>query len=522
MFPFNLNTFASLLPSIASIVGSDDPIQNPHIIRRNFSVGGVVEGEGGEIVQPPGGEAVKLKGPSHAGGGVDINAPAGTTFFSKRVKGPDGRTMADRKASRDRLLKKLQKDLADNPADVIHKAAAKRGFETSVMEELSDIAIMQSEFNKTQQKGRKPKMATGGDPWQGSYFYGESPSAASRVGKGYSWDQPFDPYYFQKAYFKDPAQWDNVVGKNTAAAMTTPEGQKLLQEMGTQYQAINEVGPEGANGIAASRRNILNTQAPVTVPDNPISVDTTGADIRAAPPGMYSPFEASTVPDQYTPTEDPLAGYTADPNAQSGNAATDSGLDLTAGDIASIAGPIGKTLVTIGNRLGDRPTPNYYANYGTEGLQLGRKAIEGAAAQKDLDLQSNNALVNALRRNRGARSVNTARAYDVATLTQAGRNANRISATFRQALSDATARVGAQATNRDRMLAEGKRFADTTDTRNRDAFATNLGTNIGDITAGVQHQEKNRLRRKLGISNEFSQIVSQLYDMINNRDLNGF
>ena len=516
MLPVDLNTLATLLPTMASIVGKDDPIQNPHIMRRNYAQGGVVNAEGGEIMQVPGGPAQKLQGPDHSGGGVDVAVPGGTTFFSKRVKGPDGRTMAARKESRERLLAKLQKDLASNPTDVIHKAAAKRGFETAVMEELEDIAIMQNEFNKTQQKSKsKVKMVTGGEPFPGSYFYGESPAKPRKVAKGYSWEQEFDPYFFQKAYFKDqPDQWDNVVGPNTTKAMATPEGQKLLQEMAEQYQTINTPGEVGPNGIPMARQNILHQQDPITAEVDPITVDMSSADINATMPGMYSPVEAASVLYVDPGTEDPYAGYSADPNAvpaPAGGATS----DISAADIASVAGPIGKTLVTIGNRLGDRPTPNYYADYGTEALQLGRKTIEGAAAQRDLDLQSNNALVNALRRNRSGRSVNAARAYDVATLTQAGRNANRISASFRQALADATNRVGAMAANRDRMLAEGKKFADVTDTQNRDAFATNLGQNIGDITTGIQHREKNRLRRKLGITNEASAVWESLIELYN-------
>lgn len=514
---FDFTTFASLIPQIASIVAEDTSIPNPQVFRKSFALGGIVA-EGGEVVQEPGQEAKKLKGPSHAKGGIEIDAPSGTVIFSKKVKGPDGRSMADRKMSRDQQLKKIQNALRDNKADAIHKATAERSMQNIIMEEMSDINTMMEEFAKTQQKGKKIKAETGYvvDPSPDSSFYGESPAKKRKVWNGYKWDQPFDPYYFQKKAFpNDPSQWDNEVGPKTAAAMGTPEGQKILQNMAGEYTALNTPGEVGPNGIPMAPSNPLTqaVQNQPPAPVNPISVDTTGAQISPSMPGTQFPAEAANY-DIFSPEPDPYAGLTYDPAAGDTQTTQVDGTENTAGDIASIAGPVGKTLTTIFNRLGDRPTPNYYQNFGNEALQANTQSLKGTNEARDMEMQRNNALVNALRFNKTGRSINTARAYDVATLTEAGKNANRISATYNRVLSDLMSKRGMITNQQDRAIAEGQKYADTVDNQNRDAFATNIGKNIGDIATGVQHREQNQLRRKLGVTNEASQGISQLQDLL--------
>lgn len=519
---FDLGTFAKLIPTIASIVSEDSSIPNPQVFRKSFALGGVVA-EGGEVVQEPGQTATKLKGPSHAKGGIDIDVPSGTVIFSKKLKGPDGRSMADRKLSRDKQLKKVQEALKDNKADTMHKKTAERSMQTLLMEELTDINTMMEAFSKSQQGGKRVKAETGYvvDPNPDSMFYGQSPAKNRRVMKGYKWDQPFDPYYFQKQVFpNDPSQWDNVVGPKTFAAMNSPEGKTALGNLQTEYTALNTPGEVGPNGIPAAPSNFLNqaaqNQAPIQ--ENPISVNMEGAQITPTTPGTYFPAEASGY-DVFSPEPDPMAGLTYDPTATE---ATAEQVDPTntAGDIASIAGPVGKTLTTIFNRLGDKPTPNYYQNYGSQAIQANAQSIKGTNEARDIEMQRNNALVNALRLNRGGRSINTNNAYNVGVLTEAGRNANRISATYNRLLSDLMEKRGMLTSQQDRAIAEGKKYADTTDNQNRDAFATNLNKNIGDIATGIQHREQNQLRRQLGINNEASQGWAQLldfYDQIINK-----
>lgn len=88
-----------------------------------FATGGTVgsnipiEAEGGEIMEIPGIGPVELNGPSHENGGIDMNVPLDTEFYSKRIIGADGNTMANRKKLREKKLKKLEKELEKNPND---------------------------------------------------------------------------------------------------------------------------------------------------------------------------------------------------------------------------------------------------------------------------------------------------------------------------------------------------------------------------------------------------------------------
>jgi len=78
---------------------------------------GQIEAEGGEIVEAPGGEPAELKGPKHTQGGIDMNVPEGTKIYSDQLKGADGKTMADRKKSRERRTLKLDELLATSKGD---------------------------------------------------------------------------------------------------------------------------------------------------------------------------------------------------------------------------------------------------------------------------------------------------------------------------------------------------------------------------------------------------------------------
>ena len=61
-----------------------------------------INAEGGEVVDTPNGVPVELNGPSHASGGIDLEVPQGTEIYSKRLKGEDGKSMADRKKKREK------------------------------------------------------------------------------------------------------------------------------------------------------------------------------------------------------------------------------------------------------------------------------------------------------------------------------------------------------------------------------------------------------------------------------------
>ena len=123
------------------------------IRRRKMAMGGniPVELEGGEMFQVPGmGTGQEVLGPSHGQGGVDMELPEGTSVYSDRIT-VDGKTLADRKKSRDRKINKLDKLLDANPSDQLVKNTAKRKRLSIDTEDDFDKSIMDS-ISKSQQK----------------------------------------------------------------------------------------------------------------------------------------------------------------------------------------------------------------------------------------------------------------------------------------------------------------------------------------------------------------------------------
>lgn len=118
-----------------------------------------INAEGGEVVESPDGEVMKLKGPSHESGGIDLAVPGGTDIYSKRIKGPDGKTMAERKKARTDKLKEFEKKLEKNPGDVLLKKSYSRMKQAFDMADEQDVATMNAA--REEEEG-VPEFANGG------------------------------------------------------------------------------------------------------------------------------------------------------------------------------------------------------------------------------------------------------------------------------------------------------------------------------------------------------------------------
>jgi hypothetical protein len=74
-----------------------------------------IEVESGEFLQPPfGGGEMVTGNTTHAQGGVDVTVPGGTQIFSDRIS-IDGKTLAQRAATRDKSRRRLSKNQTDVP-----------------------------------------------------------------------------------------------------------------------------------------------------------------------------------------------------------------------------------------------------------------------------------------------------------------------------------------------------------------------------------------------------------------------
>lgn len=126
----------------------------------NFSTGGKVpiEVEGDEVIETPQGELSEIKGPSHEQGGVNLNVPQGTDIYSKRIRGRDGKTMAERKIAREKNAAKYEKLLKDDPTNKVVKNTLERIKANNAIQEKEDMDIMSVAHTLV---SMKEKFATG-------------------------------------------------------------------------------------------------------------------------------------------------------------------------------------------------------------------------------------------------------------------------------------------------------------------------------------------------------------------------
>lgn len=134
-----------------------------------FALGGIagenIEVEGGEIMETPMGEMMEMQGPSHEQGGIGVNVPNGTEIYSDRLLGEDGKTMAQRKKARERILRNLERKLKDNNGDATLQKAynrTKKNFEALDAKDMEQM--MQAQQMEQQMQGIEPveEFALGG------------------------------------------------------------------------------------------------------------------------------------------------------------------------------------------------------------------------------------------------------------------------------------------------------------------------------------------------------------------------
>ena len=79
--------------------------------------------EGGEILENPMGDILKMKGASHEKGGIELELPNDGNYniYSKRIKGITGKSLAHEKEAREKKIAKYQKYIQENPGDIVAK-----------------------------------------------------------------------------------------------------------------------------------------------------------------------------------------------------------------------------------------------------------------------------------------------------------------------------------------------------------------------------------------------------------------
>ena len=183
-----------------------------------------VEVEGGEMYETPQGQVGEFEGPSHEQGGIPLevgeDVEEGTKVYSDRLKVGD-KTLAERKATREKQIANLEKIASQSLVDQAVKNAAQRKMMAIQKEEAADLQF-QEQVNNIQAMADNMVMAFGtgmagiqDNPIGESMRYGYG-SGSEGVMK-YPWGTP--PFGVKKNPYADPLNYDTSAIKNLHDAL---------------------------------------------------------------------------------------------------------------------------------------------------------------------------------------------------------------------------------------------------------------------------------------------------------------
>lgn len=215
-----------------------------------------VEVEGGEVMETPDGQVQELEGATHEDGGIPLdNVPQGTDFFSVRLKGKDGKTMAERKIAREKKRSNLLDMISTNSTDIAVKNTAQRkmGFldkeeqEDKQMQEIANqIQQLQQAANNMEVADMNPSQeefmyGTGSQGMKYAYGTGEegTPPPGFIQGFGVNQDEYEEPLYGSA----NINNYDTDILKNIQTKIgTTPDGDwgPKSQAAFREWQKIND------------------------------------------------------------------------------------------------------------------------------------------------------------------------------------------------------------------------------------------------------------------------------------------
>ncbi len=487
-----------LISYAASQSGQAGNIGNALKGANNFSnmmaFGGMVPGmvpinaEGKEVVETPDGQVGELKGPSHEQGGIDMFLPPGTDIFSKRIKGPDGKSMADRKKARERKIKKLEKELKNNPSDKILAKTlekTKSNFEQQESKDKQKMEFARNMFNGMQ------IMALGGTvgfpPLD--WFFTGNPT------KGYK------------------------TSVATSEFNTDPKGNSEID-----YKAVDDYFKNMPISDNASMDGIGMTDQETSFDayaeklNKPYTEQQTKSSLNFDPntePTFYSDAKTGDLVIEKG-AEDTYADAMNQDNWLNKLFDGGDGTGMTFGDGVGMAGNListfGPYLNTLKNRSEDTPNINYFRDFGNDALERMEDAKGYVAGQRDLSLKDlETSRVGSINRNRNsARSVNTQRALDLATDMGVNRQRAAIFQAFAQQMQNIIGQQAGMENVQDQMVMQGEKERDLNDRMDKDNFYTQLAQDISTMGTGLQKTGKdvNAIKTR----NVTEKVLNQKYE----------
>lgn len=442
------------------------------------------EVEGGETINM-GGEGEMLEGPTHEDGGIEMMLPEGTLVFSDRLKGPDGKTFAQREKKRLSDEKRAKKALDKNPTDLVARFTFDRVMQRNDMAREAEMQI-QEMANEVEE------FAYGGKV---KYKYGGEVSAdkARKILKdGTVHGKPLTDK--QRRFFGAMKyQWGTGPFGAMNALNKIDFNSLFPAEVPLAYNMFN-IGYRGENP----------TQP---LPNRPLGANTLQDELDLGVGKMRSRANAGMWGNAPLPENEFLEPTTifndvpspSVPTTATPKPTTVDKIGAGVGALAPLLGPVGlgiaaatPLITTILNRIGDKRPVNQFEDFGRAALESNAASMRGAAGvrdmtQRQIDLQSQGAQNQA---RQSARGVSTLRALDQGISSQNMSAKAAANTQFYQNLANLFEQRGRLQTSRDQAVMQGRKMAFDEREQQRDQFFTNLSRNLGSIGTGMMWGQK--------------------------------
>lgn len=465
--------------------------------KNKFSMGGLtsqvpIEAEGQELIETPDGLVSEIMGASHEQGGVDMEVPEGSKIYSKRLKGPDGKTMAQRKEFREKHLAKLEKLLERNPSDKVLKKTYEKTRKDFEKQDAEDMALMQhyNESNNQMQNisneiSQEGMFSTGGKVKNNPT--GITPVTTKRPGRfnfsiiddftnellkknsnqiplNYNLSNKEDTMSLQRKLGMNPELMDGVYGKRT---------HEMLQDY-LAREHFNSLEKPGLNfpkqGVANIEDAFGNRKTPQL---------TLGEIVNEGweKDRYYSDLDGNV----HNMPED-----SSDNKSSWLKSLKGVGKDLlennpfTAGDLLSLYGQYragtDPLKLTMQQRAGDTPNINPYEDYGLKGIEQMEKTKDFLKYNLNQNLMNNETNANLARNssNSNARGINTLRAMNLGITHNQDKADNQAFGQYAQQVAGVDQTLSHLFNQRDARVMQGESQRDLADRQDRDNFYTQL------------------------------------------------
>lgn len=426
--------------------------------------------EGGEILENPKGDILKIKGPKHEKGGITLDLPMNSpednyNIYSDRIEGKTGKTLAREKEDREKKIARYQKHLEKFPGDIAARNTLERLIKSSKLADLNAVNL-QKELRETAQMG------------QAEINIPEEETQSQQI--------------------PGPGESEGMLGQLTAASgISTGKnpglgGREILdeEELLSEEDYLLSIGinPYAIENIDQSTGQILSKEGNIEevvigkklkpFVNRPVDVNINSEfvppnpELKSNPPLLRTDSNATSKTDPKKPNLGPS--------------------DFTAGDIVGALGMIKQGLASrrgaMNNLTSLQPEVNKYKNYGRKAVEAlqGNQSVadreyQRTLANNELDTFKNNSNIDTSSRGIGDKMANLVALQQIT---------NRANANAEDAYADKTVQNNAEMAKtlqaiEDKYLAEETRVQDD-NMRNLDAAmegVTQAGVNEGKMLA---------------------------------------